>query len=274
MNNVSLNPLLVQKCLYMVEYSIDRRRRSWLSKKLQNVCMFLFFEPGIIRYVASNGYRLIEITEPVNFSFDYDYLAIDTSRFHYLGENEMKDRMPLEIPECTMSNLAAFNNPNRPNWIKEEDLKTSAIRLGSRKLNIAYIKKANYQDIFKHPKTDLDFLSFDWNKRDETEMPNPSLFHSEEKLKKFDSDFDAAAKVIARYRYAEYSPEKYPPESVLMLRKTIYADDSDDDDKGTTHEMPLAFWQEKVSSEKHPKQISDYSFKLVVAGKSKEINGR
>jgi hypothetical protein len=251
MENISLQPEIVEKCLKMVE-PVGRRSYDW-QKRLYRECIFLFFEPGILRYLATNGSRLLEVTESLDFSFPFGCLAIDTHDFYSIGKNEMEDRMPLKIPECTMSNIEAFNDPERPAWISIDDLKTTALRLGKHKLNAAYIKPPKYQQFFNSPKANLDLLSFDWNKS--------SVLGERDKRPKFDSDFDAAAAVISGYNDATFRAKSYPPKSVLII--------------GTDNgKIPAAFWEKEELPQVKTMQNHPYRYRMLVTGNPISIRQR
>ena len=261
MKNITLHPLLLQKCLCVTD-CVTRRGASWKSN-LFKACIFLFLEPNILRYVVTTGSKILEITELVDFSAPFDCLAIDTHNLQRRNSNII-DRLALEIPDCTMSNIKAFNDPNRPTWIACDDLKTTVARIGAHNVDVAYIRPKSYETVMNAPKTNLDFLSFDWNKTEYTITANGKRI-----ISTFDSDFDDIARVFSPYR-ARYYPHELPPDSISIYSQTICSDvydfgeDPNTSDKNKYYEFPIAMWKAKLEN-------PDCFIRAVVAGKAKQI---
>lgn len=143
MLTVPLNANVLEKHKSMarpvnVEYrtQYDRNRYRWAE------CVFLTQSGDKLTYTTYTPHYVIQSYNTVDFNLPHP-LTINLQSVPYKLTN--KDTI-LEVPDCTLETLKMFYNPNRPAYIKPEDLQTKVISIDGKRANLEYINPQKFMD--------------------------------------------------------------------------------------------------------------------------------
>ena len=164
MKTFSLNAAIFKECVEWTENIERRGKRSNYEERLYKECVYLFSEPGLLKYVVGTTYSLVEFTESVGFGLDISPLIVDVGEVRHKNlASGGRSRIDLEIPDCTWASLSAFHDKKRKSWITDADLGTRVVCLADCKAELEYRKPLGYKYLLELPPTKIPFESFCWN---------------------------------------------------------------------------------------------------------------
>ena len=99
-------------------------------------CLLLTQNKDILSYTTCGTTYALQSHEKVDFKLPYP-IALNLINAQY---EKCSEQIVLDIPDCTMTNLAAFYGDNRPKYIRDTDLQTSVVAINGKRTNIEYIK--------------------------------------------------------------------------------------------------------------------------------------
>ena len=148
-------------------------------------CAFLTCdEPNIIHYTTFSPNCAIQSMQKTDFTLPYQ-MAINL-----YSTSEIKRNKPahVEIPDCTHENLKAFNDPYRPKFIKDSDLRTSVISINDTRANVEYIRPQyilnRLNNIIRtiNQQPHVAWRDFEWFKIDNTHDQEYFEYHEMENI--------------------------------------------------------------------------------------------
>ena len=265
---ISLNPEILYLCS-LIAVSPDKRDKN-LANNIFKSTVRISQNDKNLRYSVTDGHKIVAdfVEQNIDFSVPYP-MNIICSNIKIKKPFEQKERMNLEVPSVTFSNLKAFAENTIPDWFKPEDLKTTAVRIGEQKTDLVYMKKyASFDKFFALPELPKDdFDNWNWNLDGHQEWDGNKWIQSSAK---YGSHMDTIAKLLRYYKHAEFD-NSCKPDSLHKYNYTIYSDvyDIDEDretsDRNGYFESAMALWQRIKNS-------SSYSFRIGAFSMPKEIS--
>ncbi len=206
-------------------------------------CLFLTQNGDELSYTTLTDTIAIQSNETVDYKLPYP-LTLDLASLS--GRERQKQRSNIEIPECTLSNVAAFYDRKRPPYIRDSDFKTSVISENGKRASLEFIKPSlnkfyRYIDILEQ-KPCVDWTGYKWmsttsfNEYDcsEISMVHKILFDTPAFNRLYMLYYPGDAHVLDVLKKIMARATK-----VGILSKTIYQDGQD-----VTYDMPVALFQE------------------------------
>lgn len=166
-HTITLNGKIIQDIRHNIGYPSHEKSKYERERLRFSHCLFLTQDKNILTYQTATPYTIVRISEPTDIKIPYP-LAINLEPVHI----ENSPSINLEIPDCTFATLQTFNNTDRPEYIKTNDLKTNVVMLGNYKTNLEYLNDmqeiTNYMNYLINCKIDYDTKDnakqYDWDK--------------------------------------------------------------------------------------------------------------
>lgn len=206
MLTVPLNAAILQKHKSMarpvnIEYKTqyDRKKYRWAE------CVFLTQSGKTLTYTTCTPQYAIQSYNTVDFNLPYS-LTINLQSVPY----KLTDKNTiLEVPDCTLETLKMFYNPNRPAYIKTDDLQTKVISVNGKRANLEYINPQRFlgqlaDTIFKCT-PGINHKHYQWFNR-----------NSDEKIDY--ADMSKIYKIVTGSPVFEYEHLRYPGDTIILKR--------------------------------------------------------
>lgn len=136
------NTVLQNHKLLAVPVNIIYRRQYERNKYRWAECVFLTQCGNKLTYTTCTPRHVIQSYDMVNFELPHP-LTINLRSVPYKPADKSAI---LEVPDCTLETLNTFYNPNRPKYIKTDDLQTKIISINGRRANLEYINPQKFLD--------------------------------------------------------------------------------------------------------------------------------
>lgn len=255
MQNISLNSTILDWHIRNSRLLDKREQKNRNFIHLQS--LYLSQNKDILSYETLNGFAIIHAVEKVDFQLPYP-LVISLNGLRQSKDNTFKERQKLIIPDCTMANLRAFHDSDRPDWIRTDDLKTNVIRIGEKNTNLEYLKSKTTPQFFEEVLSNpiQNWKEWDWNP--DTDEAGKS---------KFGYDFEIPARILSGMStFQDYLMDR----AKLGLKYHIkYSDvyDMDEDretsERNTYYKIPVAIWEQAF-------ERADVKVRLAMLGRFQE----
>lgn len=143
MLTVPLNANVLEKHKSMARpVNIEYRTQHDRNKYRCAECVFLTQSGDKLTYTTCTPQYVIQSYNTVDFNLPHP-LTINLQSVPY----KLTDKNTiLEVPDCTLETLKMFYNPNRPTYIKTEDLQTKVISIDGKRANLEYINPQRFLD--------------------------------------------------------------------------------------------------------------------------------
>lgn len=179
----------------------DRQKYRWQE------CMFLTQGKGVVTYTTCTPYCAIQNYQLTDHKLP-NTLAINLQSVPY---NTKDKEVILEIPKCTLETLNTFYDPNRPQYIRSDDLQTKIIAINGRRANVEYINPNTLMDSFNRMICEAtqnpiyDYTKYNWFSREANGFINYALMSKIYKMVFGNSVF-------------EYEYLRYPGDTTILKR--------------------------------------------------------